>query len=283
MDRDRERWALPVVAALTCMVAVAAVAANLNAIPLTADTTSLSNYISGFSSFIFPTTAGLWLIVLAALLLQRRKGTRRVRNDEPRGRMSALGIMVLLGIIIIVAVLAQTNVIDQEVPEAGDAPDAATEQDPVYPEPAAGASFDPLTLVPLIAILAVVAWFGYRRLRAGRDSVFASMDVRPGEEEKVERIMAAVSSGSDVRSAIIEAYRQMYGLVQATLAGKEILTPRELEIELTGTLGWPAAPVRSLTRTFEEARYSDHPLAEEHRASALRDLELLRAGLEARS
>ncbi len=280
MQQGRSRTIITGVTATICMLAVATIVANLNFIPITSDTNSAAYYISGLSAFIFPTTLALWFIVLAGAVLQRTRrvpfGKRAIGND----RASIIGLALVLSAVIIASVFFQTGVIDLKDPS-----DPIPWADPGE-RPAEGGStsesastFDPLSLVPLIVILALVSWLSYRRFKVERDGVELPPGRLPEEATVIEEAISTIGSGDDVRGSIIEAYHQMCRLVGGPRSAHSALTPRELESDLVHRLRWPQDPVHRLTMVFEEARYSEHPLDEGDRGAALTSLDDLRTSL----
>lgn len=105
-----------------------------------------------------------------------------------------------------------------------------------------------------------------------------SADLRADVEVRREQEMAVISdsieeirAGGDVREVILETYRRMLKL-QAHLGASKSLTAHELARLLVDRRGWPSRPTEDLTLLFEEAKYSQHPLGEQHRQSALDSL-----------
>jgi hypothetical protein len=105
-----------------------------------------------------------------------------------------------------------------------------------------------------------------------------SADIRAEVEMKREQEMSIISesieeirTGGDVREVILETYRRMLRL-QAHPGASKSLTAHELARLLVDRRGWPSRPTEDLTLLFEEAKYSQHPLGERHRQSALDSL-----------
>lgn len=134
-----------------------------------------------------------------------------------------------------------------------------------------------LAAVGVAAIaLALSAW-----LRQRRRPAFATA----GSEQAPDRLSAAASAGTvalhshaDPRAAIIACYAAMeHSLSGAGSPPAVADTPAEVLDRAFGLAHSAAA--ETLTSLFRQARYSDHVLAEEHRAAALEALDSLRADL----
>jgi len=109
----------------------------------------------------------------------------------------------------------------------------------------------------------------------------------PDDDGEVMRAVAAVrladpSEEPDVRRAVVTAYLHMAAAAAAAGAPRgRGETAQEFLVTLLDSLGVRSGPARDLTAVFERARYSDEPVGEAERATALRALEEIRADLAA--
>jgi hypothetical protein len=86
--------------------------------------------------------------------------------------------------------------------------------------------------------------------------------------------------GPDPRAAVVAAYgRLLEALDQVGGGRRSHEAPHEHVERVLGDLGVPAEPLHRLATLFEEARFSAHPIGEEHRRAALHALEEARAAL----
>ncbi len=84
----------------------------------------------------------------------------------------------------------------------------------------------------------------------------------------------SLADGNSARLAILALYSRLLLLVRPRLGALESRTPREIERDSIDTLGLRPRVARDLRETFEEARYSTHPMsaeAVERARSALTD------------
>lgn len=72
-----------------------------------------------------------------------------------------------------------------------------------------------------------------------------------------------LESGDDPRSIVIELYAKLLGRVEPLVGGVSPETPEEIRIGHLVQLGIRSASATTLTRLFEEARYSSHPMGPE--------------------
>ena len=72
------------------------------------------------------------------------------------------------------------------------------------------------------------------------------------------------------RSVVIRCYNDMCMIVLGKgVRGFRPLTPAEFKVKIKADLGIGGSSVDQLTTLFEEAKYSHHPIMEEHKARAL--------------
>ena len=104
---------------------------------------------------------------------------------------------------------------------------------------------------------------------------YSDLDLQTQEvAETIQRTIDALAGGSDTRATVIRCYTDMckvmakYGVIE-----EEHLTPREFENMAKEALPVPNELIHDLVMIFEEARYSDHDLAEDASQRALSALE----------
>jgi hypothetical protein len=96
----------------------------------------------------------------------------------------------------------------------------------------------------------------------------------------VEESLDDLAREPDARSAIIKCYRRFEQfLARSRLPRAPWQTPTEFMREALARLALPEEPVTRLTDLFELARFSNHPLTERNRLSALEALGETRAAL----
>lgn len=127
-----------------------------------------------------------------------------------------------------------------------------------------------LSLVLAISLVAVLGIAFSYRLR-GTFSFSRALS------EEVESAIEALEAGLDFKDAISRCYAQMSRVLQEErgLLRGEDMTPREFELMLTQK-GFPAWPVQTLTRLFEQVRYGQLAPDENNIQTALFSLNAIR-------
>jgi hypothetical protein len=128
--------------------------------------------------------------------------------------------------------------------------------------------------------LALVCWllFGERLTEWWRGSAGAP---REPLGAAVEESLDDLHLEPDPRRAIIRCYRRFeVALAESRVARAPWQTPMEFMREALGRLPLPAEAVRRLTGLFELARFSDEPMAPEHREAAWASLSDIRGELD---
>jgi hypothetical protein len=99
--------------------------------------------------------------------------------------------------------------------------------------------------------------------------------------EVVDESLDDLASEPDARAAIIKCYRRFERVAaRARVPRAPWQTPDEFMVQALARLALPRPAVERLTRLFEIARFSDHPLEELERGRARRCLEEIRSVLE---
>lgn len=240
------------------------------------------------------------LLVLAATaraLLRRLRRSRRPRlpaptRHEPAGERFPLLLRVLLVLLVLAVVATGVLVVDAV---SGAAPDGEPSP-PEEPTDDGGSARRSVaswwTVVEVAAVLLVAA--GVARLVSLRREREVIEEDQPADAPDVGELSAAVeaaevglASTTDPRAAIVAAYAAMASRVSAGLARRGSSapasdTPTEL-LDRAVSAGLVAeGPATALTGLFREARFSRHPMGEEHRRAAEQALLHVRGDLAAR-
>jgi hypothetical protein len=94
------------------------------------------------------------------------------------------------------------------------------------------------------------------RSRAGR----RPPSVRPEVERALADAGAALDRGEDLRETVVRLYVQLLFALGPRAGDVAVLTADEIRRDVLTTLGVSAPAAEALTRVFEEARYSTHPI-----------------------
>jgi hypothetical protein len=98
------------------------------------------------------------------------------------------------------------------------------------------------------------------RRRARTEGAAPAGEAEGALREALTRLRS--TDGSDARAAILALYSRLLRLVGPRIGDLESRTPREIEQESIAELGLRAEVARDLRETFEEARYSTHPMTD---------------------
>jgi hypothetical protein len=151
-------------------------------------------------------------------------------------------------------------------------------------------------VVVLLGALAALAWLvstvvraiGARSRSAGErtDVDFATLAEPVRVEEQIladAEVQESVLRDGEPRNAIVAAWQRFE--VQGERAGvqrRASETSSEYAIRILDLGGADAGPVDELARLYREARFSEHPITEEHRSAALAALAGIRRGMGVR-
>jgi hypothetical protein len=135
-----------------------------------------------------------------------------------------------------------------------------------------------------------VRWKRRRRGRRGEPPATEPAEAEPSpaeaeaDTEAARRMLDAalepLREATDPRAAVIEAYARMEQVLASRELGRRIPeAPREYLARVLRQQGMPERPLTSLTELFEEARFSAHPISTSASAHARSELETARAGL----
>jgi hypothetical protein len=222
---------------------------------------------------IFPLALGMWAVLLIWFLVRRSKKARNRKQSREEPRSSPWGLVVIFVIIAAVA-LVSGPMKDTIFNSENGGSNGTSGQD----MPSVGGAMETSQIVligafaaVLIALLPLFYRYAKGRTISGEEPGTQMEDVQV-LESSIARVQ--MSTGDDLRDAIISSYQQVLDMARDRLKDADILTPRELRKASVETLGWPEAQMEELTRLFEIARYSQHAIDTEERG---RSVECLRA------
>lgn len=138
-----------------------------------------------------------------------------------------------------------------------------------------------VVLAFVVLILVVVAVPQTRRYLAERQDRLApktgSAPEPPGVRAALTRASAELDLGADPRLVVLALYSEMLMHLQPMVGSVETITPEEIRTVHLVRLGVRPEAAKTLTRLFEEARYSTHPMGPKE---SLRAQEAVRATLD---
>lgn len=291
--RGRPAWAVPVLLFLAVLL-VAALAFNLanldtggEAIPDVPDAGGSPPTEVGviapdpYVGLLLLTLAGVFAAVVFVVFRRRVRAKRQLKPFSWWEVLSSV-----LGLAMILALLIAWPRVLQALRGTADTSNpagAGSGVNPAWPV-AAGA---PLAMFLAITVFAAILVLAYV-LRRGAGAVGLESD--EGIDAPRERFAAAgvvqtaideLELGGDVRTVILACFQRFCALLGSRgITAQLALTPRELEGLAVDRLRVSRDASETLTSLFEEARYSEHPLAEEDRGRAIESLARIRGALE---
>ncbi|GEM_PF-2361592 len=97
-----------------------------------------------------------------------------------------------------------------------------------------------------------------------------------------DKAIKQLHEGEDVRDVIIRNYQKMCMILEEEGVPQHVsYTPRELERKAIEKLELKESTIDEMTKLFEKAKYSDHPLGEDQRDRAIKNFEQIKRELEA--
>ncbi len=146
----------------------------------------------------------------------------------------------------------------------------------------------------LFAVVAVVVVFAAAvALPAARTALYtrrSERSQRRSEAATIDRVRGALQGavrqldlGEDPREVIVRLYGQFLGRLSPVLGWVDAETPEEIRARHLLGLGIRPSAAETLTRLFEEARYSSHPLGPDHLAQARAAIEAALEDLDRRT
>ena len=127
-----------------------------------------------------------------------------------------------------------------------------------------------LLLVVGVALTAVVAALalpgvlsGLQRRRQAGGAGTATDDDRARAQQAIAEAALAIDRGDDPRATIVRLYLRLLVDHSARLGDVVALTPEEIRARILAPLRVRPGAAEALTRLFEEARYSTHPMGKD--------------------
>ncbi len=248
----------------------------------TMDTTLLRYILIGISLFIA-------LFVLAGSILMTLRGDDFIFKDLVH-RVMILA-MLLVGIVLlsqIAQVLGMTDAlwfvgsgaenhpIELGVSGGGALDDGVRAMSPYAPV---------IIFTFLVVIFGLIGYIAVKHIILPQYEMAKIENVNIKKKEKaltyLNRGIKDLSTGMDIRSAIIYCYLQMEELVSRKKnMESDTMTPEEFKKNAREVLEIEGRSLDNLTDLFLEARYSKHPLSEEMRKEAIRSLTDFKENLE---
>lgn len=244
----------------------------------------------------------LVLITIARRMLKRLRRRRPARpgdddHAEPEGEPIPWQLRLLFALVVLAALAAAFYVVSSLTPPPPPpphAPAADPHRDvaPTSGGPDTRTSWTVLVLVGLVLAgsALVTRWAALRQQSGAAEE---ALDDDPQQEE-VDLLVAAVDAAdeglhrhADPRAAVLAAYAAMAGQLSGGLArygrgARRSDTATELLDRAVAAGLVDGAPARTLTELFREARFSEHPMGEDARRSALDCLARVRDELATR-
>jgi hypothetical protein len=127
------------------------------------------------------------------------------------------------------------------------------------------------------AVLAPALW------RRGQDPTARRRAARLADIDRAQSALrtaaASLDAGGDPREVIIRLYGTLLSWVAPMVGSVDVDTPEEIRLTHLVALGIHPSPAATLTRLFEEARYSTHPMASDAAARAREAIAIAREDL----
>jgi hypothetical protein len=200
----------------------------------------------------------------AAIVLREGRGEWR-----PTRRRSILPTLMMIAFAVLLASLIAR-------PDEEDQPDELAEPEATAVadagEPSARTSWPVWILVAGAGAVVAIAVLRHRRSTPrAPEAVMEDEDAAPGATavRVVTSSVDALGAAGDPRRGVIAAYGQLLaGLGEAGAERRSDEAPLEHVTRALHALGVRAEPLQRLTALFAEARFSTHPITEQHRAEA---------------
>ncbi len=272
--------------AVLSLIIIAAGLAMSNLIPSEGESVDPGTTIYDVIQVIMILLMGLGVAFMAWLLLRHLFSKKQAsRAARPGGGNSSLGLLLLLIIVAIVLLALPKAFYDSPLyPSEGDSGIGGEEEEPppsidgdTSPGSSTGFLLAVFALAAAVFLLLLVKAIG--RKQSSLEGAANAREMRAEEVASVSSSIEEIVTAGDVREVILATYRRMLRL-QASAGVSPSLTANELAKLLVERRGWPYPPTNALTKLFEEAKYSVHPLGEEHRNEALDSLGKLEVWLK---
>lgn len=127
-----------------------------------------------------------------------------------------------------------------------------------------------VVLAAVVLLVVIVVAPGVRRYAEERRG--GKGKTKPSEVARVREALARAATelreGHEPRDVILELYAAMLTRLEPMALGLDVSTPEEIRATHLERLGVRTDPARTLTRLFEEARYSPHAMGPESSRTA---------------
>lgn len=134
-----------------------------------------------------------------------------------------------------------------------------------------------IVILILLGTIFMIIFFVIRHKHASEESSETEEDI----SSSADKAITELHKGEDVRDVIIRNYQKMLIRLEEEGIEQEIsFTPRELERITLDRSSLKEETIDEMTRLFEEAKYSDHPLGEKERDRAIENFKRIREELE---
>ncbi|MEL9999088.1 MAG: DUF4129 domain-containing protein [Thermoplasmata archaeon] len=221
---------------------------------LNVTTINLPGYTSNVNVFSILEAMYLFWIFAAilALIFYFKESLRVILNTI----LSMLGVFIVLGITFIISLLIVFNypknseiIIFSEKNIIGTVP----------------------YLIPAIILLIILIYFSMRFVPKSEIKKDNQM------EKSIDMVINELKFSDDIKGAIMKAYYDLSKILKNHgIIEENYLTPREFESITLKRLNIDKTPFETIVVLFEEARYSLHPLNEDHRKIAIDSLETIK-------
>lgn len=120
-----------------------------------------------------------------------------------------------------------------------------------------------VVVLALVGLVLPATWAAVRRRADGPSSSADPVLAQSNARGALARAVAQLDAGADPRAVIERLYWQLLDRVSVVVGDLSGQTPEEIRGEKLVPLGVRPAAAIALTRLFEEARYSTHPMGPE--------------------
>jgi len=205
-----------------------------------------------------------------------RKGGKR--DVEPRGGFPwgwPIALLILIVFIVVVKLISGDP--GALSPDGGDGGGGTGE---IIPGSGGGGLDSYIILIVTLAIIGIIAYTIAKEIWSRR---FSPQTGAQGDEvrEMIDQAVDSLEAGDDPRLVVYDCYLRMCILLERKgMTDISYMTPGEFASAAVREFQLPRDRVEELTRLFEEARYSDHPVREGMRNRSIRCLNHIRKSLE---
>ncbi|MGI0150228.1 MAG: DUF4129 domain-containing protein, partial [Thermoplasmata archaeon] len=239
--QGRRAWSVPLLLVLAVVI-VAALAFNLanlepvgSAVPRVPASEERPSDVAlaipdPIAIVVLQILAGIVLVGIVVLLVQRRKDPKRRRT--PFSRRSLLSSVVGIALLIALLILWPRAV---PFPQEGQDPSNQTAEGPLVLRLALGSGW-PIELFLVVSVLGSLLWVLYRfrrgtgPLAVGSESGGDFPALQRAASEVVQETIRDLEIGEDVRTTILACFQRFCHLLGARgITRQDALTPRELE------------------------------------------------------